>query len=625
MKAELPEDRLYHILLENPYLKFEFHYLHGYLTTIEEAKTDPSRDINDLIDRLKIELQTEKEELQSAFDRFSRGQRGLKPKDLKEMHRYMGFPAEDSDIKHVMETIDQDGDGNITFTEFQEYVSRLGGIQKLFENRQKRTMKGAGNGTHLPRSKTWDDDMAELAKAGLDKEALYFWRIVVPGSEFENVKGLTNCQKEAVSTIRHLAKKNHQEALPKLQDRVHKLKMKDEQLWMTLAWIRELAPIILHVNLDKAVGYLSGDTHYRNQFETKTSGGLLKPDVRRRWERDLFSGKYDKASDFERPKYGVQNVMNDYRGVVKCKQYGTSYLVLKDVRLRCTFSPEDSANLKANRLAVLDYYAHVLFEYSDAELKETIEVANSADAAVLGDSSQVGNMKYKEAQIHGEIDFSKHVERLVADNKHKGTEMEEKIAQLVSLKGWAFSWMDEEQARMRNESMHKLGGGEWKERLARLEDSKNAPEIDVPEGFCDRGCGRRCAPGFTPSGNPFKTCCRGCVVGFGGHDRICGQVDSNKVGVGLCNNGCGRPIAPGLDAKGRSFTTCCRGCALGQEHDALCGKEPVPEGMCRMGCGRKVAPGTYKTAGSTTGRPFTTCCQLCPKNSTHTKDCIPPS
>ena len=29
------------------------------------------------------------------------------------------------------------------------------------------------------------------------------------------------------------------------------------------------------------------------------------------------------------------------RGVVKCKQYGTSYLVLKDVRLRCTFSPED--------------------------------------------------------------------------------------------------------------------------------------------------------------------------------------------------------------------------------------------------------------------------------------------
>ena len=64
----------------------------------------------------------------------------------------MGFPAEDSDIKHVMETIDLNGDGEITLTEFQEYVSRLGGIQKLFENRQKRTMRGSENGPHLPRT-----------------------------------------------------------------------------------------------------------------------------------------------------------------------------------------------------------------------------------------------------------------------------------------------------------------------------------------------------------------------------------------------------------------------------------------------------------------------------------------
>lgn len=34
------------------------------------------------------------------------------------------------------------------------------------------------------------------------------------------------------------------------------------------------------------------DTHYRNQFETKTSGGLLKPATREKWERDLFGGCY---------------------------------------------------------------------------------------------------------------------------------------------------------------------------------------------------------------------------------------------------------------------------------------------------------------------------------------------
>ena len=33
----------------------------------------------------------------------------------------------------------------------------------------------------------------------------------------------------------------------------------------------------------------------------------------------------------DRCKYGVLNAMNDHRGVVKCAQYGDSYLVLKDV------------------------------------------------------------------------------------------------------------------------------------------------------------------------------------------------------------------------------------------------------------------------------------------------------
>merc|ERR1719482_2328172 len=53
--------------------------------------------------------------------------------------------------------------------------------------------------------------------------------------------------------------------------------------------------------------------------------------------------------------------------------------------LRATFSPEDSANLKAERLACLDYYAHVLNEYSDKELVETLKVA-SGDAVGSSDA-----------------------------------------------------------------------------------------------------------------------------------------------------------------------------------------------------------------------------------------------
>eukprot|EP00438_Fugacium_kawagutii_P021371 Skav232418 [mRNA] locus=scaffold189:28457:30469:+ [translate_table: standard] len=191
-----------------------------------------------------------------------------------------------------------------------------------------------------------------------------------------------------VSHIRTLAKQNHDKALPELQKRIVKnLGFKDNDLWMTLAWIREMAPIIVHLDLSKMLKFMEADTHYRNQQPGLAR--LLKPATREKWERDLFGGCYDGAKAFPGPvtcalqqghdrcKYGVLNAMNDHRGVVKCAQYGDSYLVLKDVRLRCTFSPEDSANLKAERgglktdghepfeslsqegLAVLDFYGHV--------------------------------------------------------------------------------------------------------------------------------------------------------------------------------------------------------------------------------------------------------------------------
>eukprot|EP00913_Durusdinium_trenchii_P032966 g30861.t1 len=350
---------------------------------------------------------------------------------------------------------------------------------------------------------------------------------------------------------------------------------------------------------------LSEDTNYRNQFETKTSGGLLKPATREKWERDLFGGTYE-------PWYGVQNVMNDPRGVVKCKQYGDSYLVLKDCRLRCTFSPEDSANLKADKLAVLDFSGHVLALYDDTELKETIRVATQTDAALLGDSEKVGHMKYKEAQIHGPVDFRRHVERLVAHERHRSAG--DRLKAMCKKHGFQFSWMDEERQRMRTES------------IGHLALAEEGGDLEVPPGYCRVGCGCKVAPGVTRAGRPFATCCRGCVMGFG-HDQRCGQIDPSKVGPGLCKNGCGKKVAKGCDAKGRPLTTCCRGCALGMSHDRHCGagervSVAVAPGMCKMACGRKVAPGTTKS-----GNPYDTCCRDCGRGgyggSTHSPNCVP--
>jgi hypothetical protein len=404
---------------------------------------------------------------------------------------------------------------------------------------------------------------------------------------------------------------------------------------MTLAWIREMAPIIVHVNLDKMLQFMEGDTHYRNQFETGKSGGLLNLDVRKKWEKDLFGGCYDRAEGGTRPKYGVQNVMNDHRGVVKCAQYGDSYLVLKDVRLRCTFSPEDSANLKADKLAVCDFYAHVLNEYSDEELRETLKVANSKDAALLGDSDKVGKMKYKEAQIHGSVAFGQHVERLVAHTRHRGKDGA-RIEAVAKKHGWAFSWMDQEQRRMQDQDMHKLGDEAFRKRLEILQEGRGRRAEGVQEGYCCTGCGRPVAPGTTRAGRPYTTCCRGCILGFG-HDLTCGLIDASKVGPGLCKMGCGRAVANGVDARGRPLTTCCRGCATGKGHDETCGSDAadlpgsVPRtsvcprastraslggGLCKSGCGRSPAPGTTRS-----GRPFDTCCRGCAQGQPHTEEC----
>eukprot|EP00928_Gymnodinium_smaydae_P008916 TRINITY_DN13292_c0_g3_i2.p1 TRINITY_DN13292_c0_g3~~TRINITY_DN13292_c0_g3_i2.p1 ORF type:complete len:614 (+),score=131.72 TRINITY_DN13292_c0_g3_i2:46-1887(+) len=610
------KSRLYELVAPRPYLNESQHHLHDSYVRAQEA-IDVGGDADDLIDRLAKEIEAEQVALKHAFKLFDNSKSNLLSKaDVKNMNRYLGFPAEDSDVDELLKLVDTDKSGSISLDEFEKYVGWMGGSAQLFRQRHERIGERCGRVDSIGSAADLEDLSGKLQLAGIDREAQAYWKMVVPETELQAVAELVRCQSDAVATIRRLAKMNHQKALPKLQERIASMGFPDDQLWLTLAWIRELAPVIVHVNLDKSLAYMEKDGYYRNQFETGSSGGLLKPEIRKKWERDLFSGKYDSASGFERPKYGVQNVMNDYRGVVACKQYGDSYIILRDARLRCTFSPEDSANLKAEKLAVLDFYAHVLAEYSDAELKETLKVANSADAALLGDSERVGKMKYKEAQIHGEVNFARHVERLVAHTRHRDAGQEARLKALCSKYGWGFSWMDQERERMRAESMHKLGGAAWQSRLEALQEGGG--DIEVPEGFCKVGCGKRVSPGVTRSGKPFTTCCRGCVMGFG-HDRMCGRVDAAKVGPGLCKLGCGRKVAQGRDGKGRAFTTCCRGCAKGMDHDRTCGAcAEVPAGMCKHLCGRKAAPGTTPS-----GRPFDTCCRDCARGAGHSASCIP--
>jgi len=197
--------------------------------------------------------------------------------------------------------------------------------------------------------------------------------------------------------------------------------------------------------------------------------------------------------------------------------------------------------------------------------------------------------------------------------------MEKPIKAMCAKNGWKFSWMDEERSRQAKEDKNKMAAATWEERLQILE--RSGAKIEVPEGCCKVGCGRKVNPGKTRAGRPFTTCCKGCIMGFG-HDSHCGNIDESKVGPGLCKNGCGRAVASGNDSRGRPLDTCCRGCALGSVHDPHCGrvnndrtKVPAAD-MCVKGCGRLIAPGQQRN-----GKPWTTCCRGCATGQDHSPEC----
>jgi len=249
-------------------------------------------------------------------------------------------------------------------------------------------------------------------------------------------------QLRAIQWVAERAKELSVAAEKPLLQRFKKLGYDARAFKDTIRYIRNKAPIIIHVNLQTTMQYFIKDTHYRNQFETKTSCGTLSSSARTSWEDSLFNRIYHSASGFERVKYGVLNIVNDPQGVLSCRGYGDSYLWLKNetVRLRTSFANRDTGGGMA-KLASTEWYCHVLLEYSDAELEDVIQVATGKKYCVS--SSRISN--YKEVQFHGPIEFSRDVEALVVAPRHKGdARMAEMIEQFATKNHINVIWQEEE-------------------------------------------------------------------------------------------------------------------------------------------------------------------------------------
>eukprot|EP00759_Apiculatamorpha_spiralis_P006790 PhF_6_TR1404/c0_g1_i1/m.2439 len=249
-------------------------------------------------------------------------------------------------------------------------------------------------------------------------------------------------QLEAVKHIVKMARPLSDAAYPKLVERIKKMGFDEAQLKRTLKYIRDEAPIIIHVKFDQdgRIDKMLKDPWYRNQFETKSSNGSYDSNHSQRiaWEDRLFNNIYHDATPFQRPKYGCLNIVKDPKGIKSAYHYGDSYFILKKVRLRCSFTDQDSSASNCE-LSSCEYYNHVLLRYNDQELRSVIRVANGLDSSAPSDCIQ----QYKEIQFHGSLPMAEVIQEIVLNSRHKSEKgLLEKIEKLCVVANCSYRFFD---------------------------------------------------------------------------------------------------------------------------------------------------------------------------------------
>jgi hypothetical protein len=229
-----------------------------------------------------------------------------------------------------------------------------------------------------------------LRELGILDPLQSFFYATFPKAEVQELRRLEDCQCDAVRQVHTYASANHRKALPQVLQRFETLGLSDSDLNEVLRWVQDLAPIVIHVDIDKMGQYLAVEDNLRHHLNDKVS------DERDEWERDLFGSSYDTAKFNDRCKHASLNILNDYRGVTSTHSFGDSYLELKDVRLRSTFvpltvgdctdmvtysltGPDSSGGASALRIGMLDCFAHVLQDFSDREILAVARVATAPE------------------------------------------------------------------------------------------------------------------------------------------------------------------------------------------------------------------------------------------------------
>lgn len=186
----------------------------------------------------------------------------------------------------------------------------------------------------------------------------------------------------------------------------------DKTLESVKKFIKE-TPVIIHFNLDKMYKFFETDIKYKNCFEIHQGRGNS---YRLAVEDYLFNKIYGSVSAENKVKYGCLNLYRSNYGVRSATGYGDSYIVLKEsVKDRISFCFGDSFN-KPEYISTFDYFDQILLSLPYSTMENILKIINHQ-------SFVDDNYSYIEAQIHGDVVFSRDIELLMINARHKDSEI----------------------------------------------------------------------------------------------------------------------------------------------------------------------------------------------------------
>jgi len=254
------------------------------------------------------------------------------------------------------------------------------------------------------------------------------------GSVFaqEDLTGLTAVQFRSIEAVRLIAQDLSDLARPAVLKRLIKLGFDRSVLNSVESYIRDNAPLIIHLSLRNVLSFLLKDDHYRNCLEVRGH------DAQRVKVESQLLHYPPETKPLHRVKYGVQNILRDSRGVLSCYGYGPSYLKLRNVRMRTTFADQDTYGADV-QIATCEHYVHVLDKYNDEELRAVAKA--SLGKSVCQDSTRMGH--YKEVQYHGDVNLYRDVECLIANDSERNGLIGDQLKLFTQKFGVPCYWMSE--------------------------------------------------------------------------------------------------------------------------------------------------------------------------------------